>query len=156
MQANLLQWIWTRLFLCLLLAAGGAIAHTAETRSSIVVGCGPFPSPRCRQLLSDSLRMALPAAIKARIVEDEECFTYGERTVAYYHACVQALQQLNVGRRDAARPPYAEAQRLAELLRNDAVSTQNSSSHANVENAFAATGATRALEHIAARLEAQK
>lgn len=44
MQANLLQWIWTRLFLCLLLAAGGAIAHTAETRSSIVVGCGPFPS----------------------------------------------------------------------------------------------------------------
>ncbi|MGI6416072.1 MAG: DUF4838 domain-containing protein [Thermoguttaceae bacterium] len=111
---------------------------------------------RCRQLLSDSLRMALPAAIKARIVEDEECFTYGERTVAYYHACVQALQQLNVGRRDAARPPYAEAQRLAELLRNDAVSTQNSSSHANVENAFAATGATRALEHIAARLEAKK
>lgn len=46
MEANLPRRIWTKLLPCLLPATSGAIAQTAETRSSIVVDCGPFPSPQ--------------------------------------------------------------------------------------------------------------
>jgi len=111
---------------------------------------------RCRQLLTEALAMTLPPPVKARIAEDEQCFTYGERTVGYYHACVRAFQEIRAGRPDAARPHYAEAQRLAELLRNDKVSTQGSSSHANAEDAFVAARAIKAMEHLAKLLDAVK
>lgn len=108
---------------------------------------------RCRHLLDEAQAMPLPPLVKARIAEDEQCFTYGERTVAYYHACVQSFQEVRAGRRDAARQHYAEAQRLAELLREDTVSSQGSSSHASAENAFVASLATNALERLAALLD---
>jgi len=108
---------------------------------------------RCRQLLTEALAMSLPPAVKARIAEDEQCFNYGERTVAFYRACVRAFQEVRAGRPDAARAHYAEAQRLAELLGADIVSTQGSSSHANAEDAFAASRAKKALEHLAKLLE---
>jgi hypothetical protein len=110
-------------------------------------------SQRCRQLLDEALAQPLPAREKARIVEDEQAFVYGERTVAYYLACVQAFQSIRSGDRDAAQTHYAEAQRLADLLRQDTVSTQDSSSHGNAENAFVATGATAALKHLAELLK---
>ena len=108
---------------------------------------------RCRQLLAEARAMSLPLVVKARITEDEQCFTYGERTVAYYHACVRAFQEVRAGRRDSARSHYAEAQRLADLLRRDTVSSQGSSSHASAENAFVATLATHAPERLAWSIE---
>jgi len=99
---------------------------------------------------------AVTPVVKARIAEDEQCFQYGERTIDYYHACVQGFEEARAGRRDAAREHLRKAQQLAELLRADTVSTQSSSSHANAENAFAATGATHALDRLAAMLEPSK
>ncbi len=104
---------------------------------------------RCRQLIDRAVGMELPARIKARIAEDGRMFTYGERTVHYLHGCVQAFQLGRAGRRDEARRHYAEAVRLAELLREDTTSTTLSSSHANAANALEATYATGALEHLA-------
>ncbi|MGB2823680.1 MAG: DUF4838 domain-containing protein, partial [Phycisphaerae bacterium] len=40
----------------------------------------------CRKLIDRALTARLPA----RIAEDERLFTYGERTIAYYHACILA------------------------------------------------------------------
>jgi hypothetical protein len=95
----------------------------------------------------------LPPRVRSRIGEDEQCFLYGERTLDYYHACVRAFQEARAGRREEARQHYAQAQRLAELLRADTVSTHHSSSHANAENAFVASCAEGALERLAALLE---
>ena len=93
--------------------------------------------------------MQLPERIQARVAEDERMFTYGERTVRYFHECVQAFQLGRADRREEARRHYAEADRLADLLRQDTTSTTLSSSHANAADAFEATRATRALEHLA-------
>jgi len=90
----------------------------------------------------------LPEPIARRVVEDERTFTYAERTIAYYHACVQAFQHARAGRQEEARPHYAEARRLAELLRQDTTSTTLSSEHANAPNALAASGAAGALEQL--------
>ncbi len=104
---------------------------------------------QCRQLLTEATSAPLPPRIKQRIAEDERNFTYGERTVLYYDACVQAFTEARAKRIDVARKHYAEAQRLAELLRADTLSTRDSSSHGNAENALVASGAAGALAHIA-------
>ena len=103
----------------------------------------------CRTLMDQALDMDLSQRIKARIAEDERMFAYGERTIAYFNECVQAFQLGRSGRRDEGREHFAEARRLAELLRRDTMSTTKSSSHANAPNAFDATYATRAIEHLA-------
>jgi len=90
----------------------------------------------------------LPERIRARIAEDERLFTYGERTLQYYDACVQAWRAIRAKQTDAARKHVAEAARLADLLRRDTTSTKHSSSHANAANAFDATRATRAIAHL--------
>jgi len=108
---------------------------------------------RARQLLEGARGMLLPAAVKKRIDEDARCFRYAELTVGYYDACVGAFLAARSGRRDAAMASYVEAQRIAELLRQDTWSTQASSSHANEENAFVATRAPLALERIKGLLE---
>jgi hypothetical protein len=86
--------------------------------------------------------------IKSRIVEDEQLYTYGERTVLYYWESAQAFQLGRAGKLDAARPHYEEAKRLADLLRADTASTKHSSSHANDANALAASRAAGALAHL--------
>jgi len=103
----------------------------------------------CRALIDRALGTDLPEPVKGRIAEDERTFTYGERTIAYLHECVQAFQLGRSGRRDEGRQHFAEARRLAELLRRDTTSTTKSSSHANAPNAFEATRAMRALDHLA-------
>ena len=113
-------------------------------------------SRRCRHLLGKAEAMAVSPAIKARIAEDEQAFAYGERTLDYYHACVQGFEEIRAGHRDAARVHYTEAKRVAELLRQDTVSTSVSSSHANAENGFVATGACKAVERLGEMLEAGK
>lgn len=107
---------------------------------------------RCRQLLSEALAMKLPAPVQARIAEDEQCFTYGEQTLAYYHACVRAFQEIRAGRPDDARPWQAAADRWAALLRADGISSQGSSSHGNADNALLASRAEHAPEHLAKAL----
>ena len=107
----------------------------------------------CRQLLANAQTLNLLPRIKARIAEDERCFQYGERTLNYYDACVQAFREARAGHRDAARRHYIQAQRLAELLRQDHVSAQGSSSHASAENALLASLAADALQQLARLLD---
>ncbi|MGB2824488.1 MAG: hypothetical protein WBF17_26165, partial [Phycisphaerae bacterium] len=107
----------------------------------------------CRKLIDRALTARLPARIRARIAEDERLFTYGERTIAYYHACILAWREIRAGRNDAARKHLDQAVRLADLLRKDTTSTKHSSSHANAANAFQATRATRAIDHLRRRLD---
>jgi hypothetical protein len=107
----------------------------------------------CRGSLGQALAMELPDRVKARIREDEETFTYGERTIRYLYECVEAFRLGRAGARDGARRHYREAVRIAELLRRDTTSTSLSSAHANAKNAFVATYATGALEHLAKLLD---
>lgn len=99
----------------------------------------------CRASLDKALAADLPPPVRACIAEDERLFTYGERTVAYYHACIRAHRCLRANQRGEARKHLAEAVRVADLLRSDTASTKHSSSHANAADAFAATYATRAI-----------
>ena len=102
----------------------------------------------CRTLVDRALAMDLPERIKARVAEDERMFTYGERTVAYLHECVQAFQLGRSGKLEEARPHYDEAKRLAELLRQDTTSVGLCYTP-GAANAFEATYATRALDRLA-------
>ena len=107
----------------------------------------------CRRLINSALGTNLPNRIRARIEEDERLFTYGQRTVLYLFECASAFELARAGKRDEARRHFAEAKRLAELLRADTTSTRHSSSHANAPNAFVATYATGALSRLARLLE---
>ena len=109
----------------------------------------------CRQRIDAALAADLPPRIRRRIAEDERLFTYGERTIGYYHACIRAFTDARAGRRDSARRHLAEAQKLADLLARDTASTKHSSSHANAANAFSASRATGAVAHIRRLLDAK-
>ena len=78
-------------------------------------------------------------------------FTYGERTVAYLHECVQAFQLGRSGNLEDARRHYGDAKRLADLLREDTESIAHCYTP-YAANAFDATYATRALTHLATLL----
>jgi hypothetical protein len=108
----------------------------------------------CRGLIDQALGGEMPERIRARIAEDERLFAYAERTVLYYFACAQAFQLARAGQREDAVRQYGEAQRLAELLRQDTASATLSSSHANAPNGFVATRATRALAQLDRLLDA--
>jgi hypothetical protein len=103
----------------------------------------------CRRLITEALRLELPPRIRERVAEDEQCFTYAERTIGYYHACVEAFQLGRAGQRAEACRRYAEACRLAELLRQDTVSVALSYREGAVRDAFEASYATGALTHLA-------
>jgi len=106
-------------------------------------------SKRCRELIEQALAADVPERAAGRIAEDERMFVYGERTVAYFHECVQAFQLARAGRLDEANRHYRAAHEIADLLRQDTTSTTMSSSHANAPDAFLATYATEALVHLA-------
>jgi hypothetical protein len=102
----------------------------------------------CRKLIDQAMNIRASDPIHARIAEDERLFTYGERTVGYYHACVQAFQLARAGKNEAARQHFREAQRLANVLREDTTSTKTASSHANAPDALTASRAAGALVHL--------
>lgn len=104
----------------------------------------------CRRLIDEALALPLPKRFHLRILEDERTFTYGERTLAYYDACVQAFQQGRSGRIEEARHHFAEARRLADLLRQDTWSVALCYIHDEPFpfDAFHATRATKALLHL--------
>jgi hypothetical protein len=109
----------------------------------------------CRRLIDQAIAMRLPERINARIAEDDRTFTYAERTLAYYDACVLAFQLGRAGQREEARRHFDEAKRLAELLRQDAWSVDLSFVHDEPFplDAFHATYATGALDHLKKLLE---
>ena len=129
-------------------------SHLRMRREEGVVADGPTLeeivsyAAECRKCLSRALAADIPQRFLDRIAEDERGFTYGERTVLYYWECAQAFELGRAGKKDAARPHFAEARRLADQLRDDTVSTTLSSSHANERNAFTASRATGALAHL--------
>jgi hypothetical protein len=102
----------------------------------------------CRGLIDEAIRIPAPDRFRARIAEDECLFTYGERTVGYYHACVRAFQLARAGKKEEARRHHSEAQRLANLLSQDTTSTQTASSHANAPDALVASRAAGALARL--------
>jgi len=102
----------------------------------------------CRQLIDRALSLQLPDRIRARIVEDERLFTYGERTVAYYHACVEGFRAARAGRKDDARRHLARAVKLADQFRRDKTSPRHSSSHANAPDALSASRAAGAIDRL--------
>ena len=110
-------------------------------------------SRNCRAEINRALEMDLPPRIRARIAEDERAFTYAERTISYYDACVRAFQAVRSGRKEEARQHYGRAGELARLLAQDKVSASMSSSHASAADAFEATLATGALKHLARLLD---
>jgi tetratricopeptide (TPR) repeat protein len=105
---------------------------------------------KCRTLIDRALAMQLPERIASRISEDERMFTYGERTLAYYNACVRAFALGRAGKMDEARRHYDEAKRLADLLRDDTWSVGLSFVHDEPFplDAFHATYADQALNHL--------
>ncbi|MEA3366814.1 MAG: DUF4838 domain-containing protein [Planctomycetota bacterium] len=109
---------------------------------------------RCRAAIDKALAMDLPDRVRARIAEDERLFAYGERTLGYYDACVRGWQGVRAGNANEARRHVAEAQRLADLLKQDTGSTKHSSSHANAANAFEASRATHAIDRLRRALDA--
>jgi hypothetical protein len=129
-------------------------AHLRFERAEGVESDGPSlveivgHADACRTRIDQAAKADVPDRIAKRIAEDERLFTYGERTVRYYYACARAFRLARAGKRGEAQTHYAEAKRLADLLRTDTASTQHSSSHANAPNAFAASRATGALGHI--------
>ena len=105
----------------------------------------------CRGILDEVQSKLLLDRFTARIAEDERLFTYGERTLQYYHAAARAFAAVRRSEMDKAREARAEVLGLAKLLREDTASTKMASSHANAANAFAATyatGAVTALENV--------
>ena len=106
----------------------------------------------CRELISQARGAELPERIMARIAEDERLFTYGERTIGYLHACVEAFQLARANKPDEARRHFAEAKRLAGLLRKDTASTSMAGRDGSAADAFVATYATGALKHLAGLL----
>ena len=107
----------------------------------------------CRELLRRAKAAELPERIEARIAEDDRLFTYGERTLLYYDACIRAFPFLRAEKIEDARRPYAEAKRLARLLEKDTISTSTAGCHASAPNAFVGTCAAGALERLAEILE---
>ncbi|MEN6450277.1 MAG: S-layer protein [Thermoguttaceae bacterium] len=105
----------------------------------------------CRRLIDQAMAMGVPGRIKMRLAEDERIFTYGERTLAYYNECAQAFSLGRAGKKDEARRHFIEAKRIADLLQKDTWSVDLSFIHDEPfpNNAFQATYATRALDHLA-------
>ena len=103
---------------------------------------------KCRELIDRAMAADPPEREKRRIAEDERLFTYGERTVLYYDACVSAFEAARSGRVEQGRRFQREANRLGDLLTRDTRSTSTASTHANAPNAFVASRAIGALGHL--------
>ena len=110
---------------------------------------------KCRQLLDRAKKVPVSERIRARLAEDERLFTYGQQTLAYFDACAQAFEHGRAGRLAEGRRYFAEAKRIAEVLRQDTWSVDLCYIHDEPfpNNAFQATYATRALDHLAKLLE---
>jgi hypothetical protein len=80
---------------------------------------------QCRQLLETAAKMNLPKPIASRMAEDEGRFTYGQRTLDYYAACVQAWRQAQQNHLEEARRYEREAARLSALLQGDTRSMEH-------------------------------
>jgi len=130
-------------------------SHLRYRREPGVVCDGPTllemveRSQACRQLLTRAQQQAKDPGMKARLAEDDLCFTYAEQTLAYYHACAEAYQLARAGKVKEAQVPCQEARRLAEVLRKDTHSAANASMDANDINALYASRARRAVAQIA-------
>ena len=53
----------------------------------------------CRDLIDKALTAKVSDNVKARIIEDEGAFIYGETTLKYYDACVRAFRSERAGNR---------------------------------------------------------
>jgi hypothetical protein len=169
----------TRAFL-IAASALGALALSAAGGTTIVVNLGPFPDANaaahgeakvnwldgetkedtvCTENyaaveLQRYLRLATGRKGEFAIVDDDRAPGAGDWILVGGPDGNAAARRL-AKRKDAAGTHLAEAERLAESLRKDTVSTKHSSSHANAANAFVATYATGALGRIRRRLAGQ-
>ncbi len=95
---------------------------------------------QCRNIIDNVLAQGnMPSRIRARIEEDEHMFTYGEQTILFYDALVQAYFAYRNNDLKAARVAYDKAIKIGDVLREETEATSYSSSHANASNAFLAS-----------------
>ncbi len=76
---------------------------------------------------------------KARLLEDERRFAYGEAMVMFYYHVIRTAMFHRQGKKALARQEFAMADRLAERLRTIVDLVQVASSHANAANGYEAS-----------------
>jgi hypothetical protein len=105
---------------------------------------------KCRQLLDQAKAVSVPVRIQARIAEDERIFLYGQQTLQYYDECSQAFALGRAGKVEEARGHLIQAKQIADALQKDTWSVDLAYIHDEPfrNNAFQATYATRALDHL--------
>ncbi len=103
---------------------------------------------RARRLIDDALLTCGDADEKARLVEDERRFAYGEATVEFYYRLVRTAMFHRQGDADQARREFAAAARQASVLKGIVDLVQVSSSHANATDGLDASQATAACERF--------
>jgi hypothetical protein len=108
-----------------------------------------------RQLLDQAKAIPTTDRIRARLAEDGRMFVYGQQTLQYYNQCAQAFALARAGKLEEARRHFTEAKRIADALQKDTWSVDLAFIHDEPfpNNAFQATYATRALEHLAKLLD---
>ena len=88
---------------------------------------------------------------KARLLEDERRFRYGEAMVFFHYHLYRTAMFFHDGNGEAARIEFDELKRYAEKLRGITDEVQVSSSHANAKNGFEATQAVDLYEFFEAK-----
>ena len=103
----------------------------------------------CRKLINQAMSVKSPSRIQSRLAEDERLFTYGENMLLYFDALVKTFETARAGKREDALRHFAEAKRVAELLRLDTTSPKFSWDHVKATNALDASNCAGTLDLLA-------
>lgn len=103
---------------------------------------------RARRAIDDALMDCTDATERARILEDERRFAYGEATVAFYYHLVRTAMFHRKGDAEQARREFVLVEREAAILKGIVDLVQVSSSDANAKDGLDATQALAAYERF--------
>lgn len=109
---------------------------------------------RTRRAINDALLKCTNATERARIMEDERRFAYGEATVEFYYRLIRTALFYRKGDVEQARREFALVERQAEILKEIVDLVQVSSLHTNAKNGLEATQALAAYRHFQKLLNA--
>jgi hypothetical protein len=110
---------------------------------------------RARRQIDDALMECQGATERARLVEDERRFAYGEATFRFYYHLVRTAMFYRRGDAPQARRELAAASREASLLESIVDLVQVASSHANAKNGLDASGVADAYEFFYKKLHGE-
>ncbi len=103
---------------------------------------------RARAAMDAALVECGDAAERARLVEDEARFAYGEATARFYYHLIRTAMFHRKGDGQQARREFAAAEDQAAVLRRIVDLVQVSSTHANAKDGLDASQATAAYEYF--------